>query len=308
MSARFSRDRDGATGDDRMGPLKRRYRALIRILPADHRAARGEELLGLLLDLDEGRERPSLRQAAGVVGLGLRLRLAATATLVLAALLIALSTGMAALWIGSVFGSAVAPSPRPAWQLVALTAVPAAVALAAAATWATGQRRTTLWLLVAQPLAAFAAARFEALTVPMIAGPAVLAFAAWLLPVPRPRRALLLTMPLAALLWSAESAWGRHSLAYPLLDTPAAPALAGAGAGLGLLAALLMARRTGWFARAAAGLAGAVAGASVPTLALSLISGEPSWTLAVTAAVTAVAAAAGRAPAGQTNHVLRTAR
>ena len=55
-----------------MSPLERRYRRLLRVMPAGHRAERGEELLGLLLDLDEahGRRRPSLRQASGLVWLG----------------------------------------------------------------------------------------------------------------------------------------------------------------------------------------------------------------------------------------------
>ena len=44
-----------------MAPLERRYRRLLQLLPADHRAARGQELLGLLLDLDDGRSRPSFR-------------------------------------------------------------------------------------------------------------------------------------------------------------------------------------------------------------------------------------------------------
>src|SRR5262249_4339740 len=59
----------------RMSPLEHRYRRLLRLLPEQHRAARGEELLGLLLDFDEGRSRPSTRQALGVLGLAIRLRL-----------------------------------------------------------------------------------------------------------------------------------------------------------------------------------------------------------------------------------------
>ncbi|GAA2603120.1 hypothetical protein GCM10010399_37470 [Dactylosporangium fulvum] len=79
---------------DRTGSLERRYRRLLRLLPADHRAARGEELLGLLIDLDEGRTRPSLRQAVGVFGLALRLRLPRAASLLLAAFLVAYSTAV----------------------------------------------------------------------------------------------------------------------------------------------------------------------------------------------------------------------
>ena len=58
-------------------PLERRYRAVLGLLPEPYRRRREAEMLGLLLDLDEGRAYPSLRQSAGLVLLALRLRLPA---------------------------------------------------------------------------------------------------------------------------------------------------------------------------------------------------------------------------------------
>ncbi|GAA5186693.1 hypothetical protein GCM10023322_33520 [Rugosimonospora acidiphila] len=77
-----------------MNPLERRYRRLLNLLPADHRVARGEELLGLLLDLDHGRTRPTIRQTAGILGLALRLRLGAAGSLLLTAFVVAACTGV----------------------------------------------------------------------------------------------------------------------------------------------------------------------------------------------------------------------
>jgi len=56
-------------------PLERRYRWLLRAYPAPYRAARGDELVGTLLDLARpGQRRPSVRQAGAIVLCGLRVR------------------------------------------------------------------------------------------------------------------------------------------------------------------------------------------------------------------------------------------
>ncbi|HYU86119.1 MAG TPA: hypothetical protein VEK80_15070 [Kribbellaceae bacterium] len=60
-----------------MTPLERRYRRLMRLLPAQYRAARGEELVSLLLDLDSDRTRPRPAEVLSLVAFALRLRLAA---------------------------------------------------------------------------------------------------------------------------------------------------------------------------------------------------------------------------------------
>jgi hypothetical protein len=50
----------------------RRYRWLLATYPRAYRRRRGEEILGTLLDeLPPGRERPTIRQAAGLVLAGL---------------------------------------------------------------------------------------------------------------------------------------------------------------------------------------------------------------------------------------------
>ena len=131
---------------ERMGPLERRYRRLLRLLPADHRAARDEELLGLLLDLDSGRTRPSLRQAVGVFGLALRLRLPGAASRLLTAFLVAFSTEIVGTGYRISTGAiTVSLDSRLPIQNVALALlIPALLRLAIAVAWILGARRMTL--------------------------------------------------------------------------------------------------------------------------------------------------------------------
>lgn len=56
-----------------MSYVERCYRRLIRLLPAEERAARGDELFGLLLDLESDRRLPSVREVAGLLALTVRL-------------------------------------------------------------------------------------------------------------------------------------------------------------------------------------------------------------------------------------------
>ncbi|WP_405099250.1 hypothetical protein [Micromonospora sp. NBC_01412] len=63
------------------GELERRYRRLLWAYPSAYRRDRGAELVGTYLDLaSEGRRRPSLADAADLVGGGLRERLRAAGT------------------------------------------------------------------------------------------------------------------------------------------------------------------------------------------------------------------------------------
>jgi hypothetical protein len=58
--------------------LERRYRTLLRMLPKNYRQARGEELLGTLMDgADERRRWPDVREALSVAVLSLRTRFTA---------------------------------------------------------------------------------------------------------------------------------------------------------------------------------------------------------------------------------------
>ncbi|MGI5238338.1 hypothetical protein [Dactylosporangium sp. CA-139066] len=279
-----------------MDALERRYRALIRLLPADHREARGEELLGLLLDLDDGREWPSLRQGAGVAGLAVRLRLGQGAALLASGLLVAASTGIAVTWAGGA-RRWVTMEPPPIWPALLFAFAPVALALAAAVTWRRGSGRLTAWLLAAEPPAALAAMLYDARTAPLVTLPAVLILATWLLPVERARLGLALSVAASGALWAVVIGSGPPSAPWPL-DTRVGLALAVGGAGLGVLAAGLMARRAGGLVRAAAWLAGTAAGTLVPNLAWYMLSGHLLWLLPATLVAAVAAGAAGQSAIG----------
>lgn len=134
-----------------MSPLERRYRRLLRLLPATHRTARGEELLGLLLDLDDGRRHPSRHETLNIIALAIRLRLTTPVTTValttaLSALLVAAGTQPAGQTL-DLFTGAVLATDMPAiiagWpQIVALGLLPLAPLIA----WLCGATRTALTL------------------------------------------------------------------------------------------------------------------------------------------------------------------
>jgi hypothetical protein len=228
------------SGPDRMGPLERRYRSLLRMLPADHRAARGEELLGLLLDLDEGRTRPSLREAVGVFGLALRLRLAGTASLLLAAFLVAYSTSILALlydvstgelvWLG-VDGRS--PSRFPIQDVTLAVLIPNALRLTMVVAWIFGTRRTALAVLatlMAYMLSTGGLGGPTWLDLVVLVALGVAVLCRW--PAPRPRVVLLATIPLAMLLWILYAAWNIHFGSGWLLSVTAVVALLGAAGAL----------------------------------------------------------------------------
>lgn len=188
-----------------MTPLERRYRYLLRLLPADHRDARGAELLGLLLDLDEGRATPSLRQASGVLLLAMRLRLRDAASLVLAALLITVAGTVVgdALMVG--IGSLVFardPGTSPL-EVVLLVAGPWALRLSVVVPWLLGYRRVALAAQAALTLCTVLLPGPDANRVTEFAVLVTLSLVWWRRwPVPGPRLVLLACIPLVAALWA----------------------------------------------------------------------------------------------------------
>ncbi|HEY3869224.1 MAG TPA: hypothetical protein VGM10_12770 [Actinocrinis sp.] len=134
-----------------MNPVERYYRRLVRLLPPEERAARGEELLGLLLDMEEGRARPSPQETAALLWLVARrnLRSARAARLgvsLLGVFLIVLATEPVATVIPTVLFRGAGPHfysgsvPPALFELVSLSA---------AIAWALGAYRTTLTLYTA---------------------------------------------------------------------------------------------------------------------------------------------------------------
>jgi hypothetical protein len=188
-----------------MTPLERRYRRLLRLLPADHRDARGAELLGLLLDLDEGRVAPSLRQASGVVLLAMRLRLRDAASLVLAALLITVAGTVVgdALMVGTGSLVFVPDAGTSTLQAVVMVAGPWALRLCVVVPWLMGYRRVALAAQAALTLYTVLLPGPDADRVAEFAVLAALALVWWRRwPVPGPRLVLLACIPLVATLWA----------------------------------------------------------------------------------------------------------
>lgn len=272
-----------------MNPLEERYRRLLLLLPRAHRAARGEELLGLLLDLDDGRSRPSARQVFGLIGLACRLRLAAlpvAGAMLFSAFLVALGTMQVGQLIDAYTG-AVMPTDLPGLRqatpdLLAAALPPLGVAVA----WILGARRTALAVETAG-LAYFAAqAKLGWLGLPLLMFPvlALAVYRRWT--TPRPRSLWLASVVLAVLAWKAIGVWGRHGIYYPVppsyVGWIAAAALA--------VTAVIVARRRHWLLMAtAAGLA-AGAGMLLPAFTLQLAYGEHGWLTSITIATTMLGA------------------
>ncbi|WP_327032122.1 hypothetical protein [Micromonospora ureilytica] len=220
-----------------MSPLERRYRRLLRLLPATHRTARGEELLGLLLDLDDGRRHPSRHETLNIIALAIRLRLTTPVTTValttaLSALLVAAGTQPAGQTL-DLFTGAVLATDMPAiiagWpQIVALGLLPLAPLIA----WLCGATRTALtlqaifltvtvgWFVIemlngadvginnpGQQLFSYAA---PVLTLVLLA---IAARERWTLP--RPRLFWWALVPLGILAWKGTGEWGRHGVYVP---------------------------------------------------------------------------------------------
>jgi hypothetical protein len=132
-----------------MSPLERRCRRLLWLLPPAERRARGEELVGLLLDLSAHRRRPSLPETASVVLLALRLRMRARAARLAAVLRFALPA-LVVVAATQALGRALSLATSPQdWTppMVAYLTLPALAGLL----WVLGLRRAALagWLAAA---------------------------------------------------------------------------------------------------------------------------------------------------------------
>ncbi|MFI1193947.1 hypothetical protein ACH4T9_11910 [Micromonospora sp. NPDC020750] len=104
----------------RTGELERRYRRLLWAYPSAYRRDRGAELVGTYLDLaSEGRRRPSLADAADLVGGGLRerLRVAGTAGLLSGVRLAAVLAFPTAAALAAGWSVLEAHPPAPEFQL-----------------------------------------------------------------------------------------------------------------------------------------------------------------------------------------------
>lgn len=259
-----------------MSPLERRYRRLLDLLPEQHRAARGEELLGLLLDLDDGHARPSTRQTLGVIGLAIRLHLVgltAADPVVFSAFLVAFGTQQIANLIDAYIYMGISPTPRPDVAIVTAVLLPRTLAqLSVVVAWVLGARRTALALQVtvfvfeiAIPplfspygLAAGLAAVASLPGLLQIAVLCMLAVAArrrWTKP--RPRPLWLATVALALLAWAGDDLATRTH--------PMPPAYTGwvMAAVTATIAAILVHRRP-WPAIAVSVLVGAGIGPLLP--------------------------------------------
>lgn len=95
-----------------MSRVERCYRQLIRLLPAEERAARGEEFLGLLLDLEADRAWPSAPEVLALLALAARLH--------------ARRLGMGRLSLGLLGAYLMVAGTRTASQIAAVAAEPGA--------------------------------------------------------------------------------------------------------------------------------------------------------------------------------------
>ncbi|MDG9677151.1 hypothetical protein [Micromonospora sp. DH14] len=265
-----------------MSSLERRYRRLLRLLPAAHRAARGEELLGLLLDLDHGRRHPSWHETLHIIALAIRLRLSTPATTTalttgLSALLVAAGTQPAGQTLDLFTGAALAtnmPAIIASWpQLVGFGLLPLAPLIA----WLCGAARTALtvqaifltaivgWYVVDARNGGGMGTNLDqrlfttAVPVSILVLLAIAARERWT--APRPRLFWWALVPLGILAWKGTGAWGRHGV-YVLDAVPTV---------LGILAAATAAVVAGFAVRrhrpaviVGVGLTGFLAGWLIP--------------------------------------------
>lgn len=260
-----------------MSPLERRYRRLLYLLPEQHRAVRGEELLGLLLDLDDGRMRPSTRQALGVIGLAIRLRLVgltAADTVVFSSFLVAFGTQQIAGLIDAYTYVGISPTPgRDTAAIVTAVLLPPTLAqLGVVVAWVLGARRTALALQVtvfAFEIAApslfspygLAAGLAAVASLPGLVQMAVLCMLAvaarrrWTTPQPRPL--WLATVALALLAWAGDDL---ATQTHPMPPVYTGWVLAAATATI----AAVLAHRRPWPAFAVSVLVGAGIGPLLP--------------------------------------------
>ncbi|WP_410812757.1 hypothetical protein [Micromonospora sp. 067-2] len=270
-----------------MSPLERRYRRLLRLLPATHRTARGEELLGLLLDLDHGRRHPSRHETLNIIALAIRLRLTtpvttAALTTGLGALLVAASTQPAGQTLDLFTGAVLAtdmPDVIASWpQMVVLGLLPLAPLIA----WLGGANRTAFtlqaifltvivgWFVIdvlggadmginpGQQLFAYAT------PVLILVLLAIAARERWT--APRPRLFWWALVPLGILAWKGTGEWGRHGVYVPAAVPTVIGILTAATVAVGAAFAV---RRHRTVVIIGVGLTGFVAGWLIPDPLLS---------------------------------------
>lgn len=275
-----------------MSSLERRYRRLIRLLPRQHRAARGEELLGLLLDLDDDRTRPSARQTLGLIGLAIRLRLGqlpAAGTVLFSAFLIAIGTASIGSLIDGYTGAsatAVMSGPTGSAVFAAVLLPPALARLGATVAWVLGARRTAaafeaaavvvIWLaptlLIDRPFSIANLGRvIPLLDLALLCVLSVAARRRWT--TPRPRPLWLAAVALALIAWKAVAVWGRHGIYYLVLP----PYIGWAGAAVTAATAIFLLRRRPWPVATVASLASIGIGRLLPSVLMDLGYGRFGW-------------------------------
>ncbi|WP_203995244.1 hypothetical protein [Virgisporangium aurantiacum] len=207
--------------------LEKRCRRVVALLPRAERDARGEEVLGVLMDLSAGRTRPPLAEVVAVAGLSLRLRFATRANrfVVSAPVLVASLLMAVAPWpVGPVIR--LLPSPPPGIGGVLGFVAIIGLWLAAGTVWLFGLRRTAavLWLALAGATAV-ETVRTEHVVIWYLSTftlPVALAAAALVVavrrgvPPPEPRRAWLLLMLGTAAAWVATLALPQSVLVSPV--------------------------------------------------------------------------------------------
>lgn len=133
-----------------MTPLERTSWRVVRLLPPEERAARGEEVLGVLLDLSAGRQRPPVGEVLAVGALALRLRWNARARRLRGALPV-LAAAMVIITATPAVGFLALLTRIEGTAFRAQASVAAALWLAAAVGWLLGHRRALYlwWPLIA---------------------------------------------------------------------------------------------------------------------------------------------------------------
>lgn len=262
-----------------MTPLERRCRRVVRLLPRAEREARGDEVLAVLLDLSDGRDRPPPAEVAAVAVLAAKLRLRERGTRLPAGLpvLVAALTVVVAPWpVPHVLEHLPGLVNSPVMQIIGLV-LSLALWLTGAMVWILGHRRVavTLWTVYAgavvlanvrmstDPGFDQVAWHLGAVVVPTVLTAAVVAVAAWRgVPAPRPRRVWLALVPATIVFFVAGM--------FDVVDAGILPPVAATavGAPLALVAAALVVT--------ARGRAGALVPAAV-VAALAVVGLVPGW-------------------------------
>jgi hypothetical protein len=261
-----------------MTALEHRYRRLLWLLPAQHRGAHGDELVGLLLDVAGDRTRPNLVEVFDIVALGIRLRLRApagwprfAASILLTAVLVVGGTRPAGVQVAGyshgwlMVGPAYLMFGGHLATVAALVAV--GLSLLAPLAWVLGARRAALVLFVGlvgvQVALVGQTAGFQVSALQYLV-PLVVLLALWRLPTVRPRALWAMLVPLSTLAWAGVG--------------PAAIWLVvGFCVTCGICAAVVAGRRRGWPVLVGTAVAGAAAGWLLWVLNQRLSSAHFGW-------------------------------